>query len=73
MRYNKSDEMMEFLDSITKKSIGRTLSESWDKKICVWCGKPAIEFKDLLSVKKYTISGFCQECQDETFGVDEDD
>ena len=35
---------------------------------CSWCGKPAEEFKDALSQKEYTISGFCQVCQDKTFG-----
>lgn len=72
MKYNKSDEMMEFLDTITKNYKGRTLSESWEKQICVWCGEPAIEFTDTLSLKEYTISGFCQKCQDETFGADDD-
>ena len=34
---------------------------------CVMCKKPAIEFKDELSKKEYTISGMCQECQDNIF------
>jgi len=32
------------------------------------CGKPAVEFKDRLSEKEYTISGLCQVCQDEVWG-----
>jgi len=39
---------------------------------CVWCGKE-FEIEDLrndISKKEATISGFCQECQDETFGKD---
>ena len=36
--------------------------------VCTWCGGPASEFKDDLSRKEYTISGFCQKCQDKTFG-----
>jgi len=36
--------------------------------ICTFCGAPASDFKDDLSRKEYSISGFCQKCQDDTFG-----
>ena len=39
---------------------------------CVVCGGDAIEFKDDISAKEYTISGLCQECQDEAFEEEED-
>jgi hypothetical protein len=39
-----------------------------EQAICTWCKKPITEFKDRLSYKEYIISGFCQSCQDETFG-----
>lgn len=32
------------------------------------CGGPADSFKDDTSVKEYSISGFCQKCQDKFFG-----
>ena len=48
---------------------GRKRVDSIKQDICAWCGKPATEFRDELSRKEYTISGFCQECQDKTFGV----
>lgn len=35
---------------------------------CVHCDKPAVEFKDTVSITEYTISGLCQSCQDRTFG-----
>lgn len=35
---------------------------------CTWCHGPAGKFRDALSEHEYTISGFCQKCQDETFG-----
>ena len=38
---------------------------------CAWCGSDKIkpeDFKDALSLKEFGISGFCQKCQDETFG-----
>ncbi len=34
---------------------------------CVSCGCHADSFKDDISAKEYTISGLCQECQDEAF------
>ena len=47
---------------------GRTRRGSIQQNICSWCGKPTAEFRDELSRREYTISGFCQECQDKTFG-----
>ena len=37
---------------------------------CTWCKGPAVDFRNPLSKKEYTISGFCQKCQDDTFGPD---
>ena len=34
------------------------------------CGGDANHFRDALSRKEYTISGLCQECQDDIFGAD---
>lgn len=48
---------------------GRKRVGSIRQDICSWCGRPATEFRDDLSRKEYTISGFCQSCQDKTFGV----
>ena len=39
---------------------------------CTVCGQTVIGFKDDLSAREYTISGFCQECQDEVFGEDDE-
>ena len=35
---------------------------------CVNCTGDASNFKDTLSAKEFTISGFCQACQDKFFG-----
>jgi len=35
--------------------------------ICSVCPKEITGFRDQLSEKEYTISGMCQDCQDETF------
>jgi len=47
---------------------GQDRKESMAGSKCVYCGKPATEFKDDLSRREYGISGFCQACQDDTFG-----
>lgn len=62
----KSPELEHLIDSVNPS--GRKRVESIRKDICSWCGKPAVEFRDALSRREYTISGFCQDCQDETFG-----
>ena len=46
----------------------RSRKESIEQNICTWCGEPANKFSDELSQKEYSISGFCQKCQDKTFG-----
>jgi len=64
---SKKSEGIETLIDATLPE-GRTRRDSIRRDICSWCGKPATEFRDVLSRKEYTISGFCQECQDKTFG-----
>lgn len=60
----------QFIENIVNEMnpSGRKRLDSIQADICTWCGKPATNFKDTLSRKEYTISGFCQECQDKTFG-----
>jgi len=43
-----------------------------EKGICPRCDKKVNkkEFRDFLSMKEFSISGLCQECQDEIFGKD---
>lgn len=62
---NKHPEIELLIDSVNPS--GRKRIDSIKSNICTWCGKPAKEFRDKLSEKEYTISGFCQECQDKTF------
>jgi hypothetical protein len=63
--------MQEFLDAFSQQAFGRTQTEAQADKVCVFCGKPATEFRDELSRKENEISGLCQKCQDEVFGGDE--
>ncbi len=56
------------IENILTNFTGISRQEALEKNICTWCGKKVGEFKDILSVKEYKISGFCQKCQDKTFG-----
>jgi len=65
---NKDEKIEKFLNKVALLSGYRlTRSQAIAKKICVQCGQKAINFKDELSKKEYTISGFCQICQDNYF------
>ena len=44
----------------------------WDRVtnkliLCKFCKKEIKGFKDALSIKEFSISGLCQECQDKVF------
>ena len=58
------------IDALLARISGRDRKDSINKNKCTWCGKEVGTFKDDLSKKEYTISGFCQKCQDNTFGED---
>lgn len=59
---NKSAGMNALLDGV----FNRTATIEADK--CVMCPNSAVQFRDELSRKEYTISGMCQACQDRVFG-----
>ena len=61
------------IESLLTNLAGISRQDAAKQAICTWCKKPITEFKDRLSYKEYTISGFCQSCQDETFGPDEEE
>jgi hypothetical protein len=48
---------------------GISRQDAYAQGVCTWCKKPLTEFRDELSKREYRISGFCQSCQDETFGT----
>lgn len=62
----KAPEIRDFLDSIS----GRSFAINAD--VCVGppigCGGDATEFRNEISRKEYTLSGWCQNCQDNFFG-----
>lgn len=63
----KSPEIEKLIDAFNPS--GRKRVDSIKQDVCAWCGGPAVEFRDELSRREYRISGFCQKCQDKTFGV----
>jgi len=67
----RTKELQSFLDKFAKKAFGISQTKAKEKNICVFCGKEIKmeDFKDQLSIKEYKISGLCQKCQDNTFGV----
>ena len=63
----KSPAMEKTLEDLALTFCGRSRRVSIERNLCVWCGGPALAFKDELSAKEYRISGMCQRCQDKTF------
>jgi hypothetical protein len=43
--------------------------ENVAKGLCPFCNKPIVtaDFRDARSLKEYTITGLCQNCQDKTY------
>ena len=59
--------MTNIVDMLAASQYGMTRTAAHKAKVCVQCKAPAIDFRDTLSVKEYTLSGFCQDCQDNFF------
>ena len=62
----KSEVIENALENISGL-IGTPRSVAFEQQICVMCGGDAKEFRDTISEKEYTVSGMCQNCQDEMF------
>lgn len=60
---DKSPDIERFLKAMTGIDRRQAVHEAF----CVICGGPAIEFKDELSKKEFTISGMCETCQQKVF------
>jgi len=69
---NKSNQIDNLLSSLFGVDRVKTISEGY----CATCdttGIVATSFRDDISRKEYSISGMCQSCQDDVFGVSEPD
>lgn len=56
------------IDDLLTSIAGISRENASNQGICTWCKKPITGFRDFLSKREHEISGFCQQCQDETFG-----
>lgn len=72
MSYEPTEKSPE-IESLLEEMSGRTTSIRTG--VCIrppiGCGKPIVGFRDPLSEHEYRISGLCQQCQDEVFGIDQ--
>jgi hypothetical protein len=58
----------DLLSSLISNLYGTSRETSMKNHTCVKCKKDAIQFRDTTSVDEYTLSGWCQNCQDNFFG-----
>lgn len=56
------------IENFLEKTFGRTTAIESDT--CVFCKDPNINFRNEISKREYRISGLCQNCQDNAFGID---
>lgn len=63
----KSEGIEALLTNITGADRRETIAQNVCLPKPIGCGGAAIEFRDALSRKEYTISGLCQRCQDDVF------
>lgn len=61
------------IDLFISRLTGKSREIQIASNLCMTCDKEAIEFKDDLSEKEYSISGMCQVCQDSMFAECETD
>ena len=57
------------IDNVITKLTGKDRQETVKAATCMTCDNTDLTFRDQLSREEYRISGMCQSCQDETFGV----
>lgn len=59
------------IDQLLQVLTGKDRTACINQKDCMLCDSPDLNFRDEVSKREYSISGMCQNCQDEFFGVDE--
>jgi len=65
---NKNPGIDEFAQKINPT--GKNRIDSINGMECATCNNTNLKFRNELSIKEYSISGMCQECQDNIFGID---
>lgn len=64
----KAPGIEEFLMGVT----GTDRRKAIRADVCSICKGEATTFRDAISEREYTISGWCQKCQDRNFGGDDE-
>ena len=60
------------IDKMLTSVFGMDRIGSISNNKCVSCKGDAVEFTNTKSQKEYSISGLCQSCQDQVFGVSDE-
>ncbi len=63
----RTKELQELLDKMSRELYGSTIAEAQEKSICIVCKREVKEgdFKDKESKAEYGINAMCQACQDD--------
>ena len=61
------------VDGLLTTLTGKSRVTQIESSLCTTCNGKAVKFRDDLCKREYTISGMCQDCQDEVFGSEEED
>jgi len=69
---NMMSELEQLKEDICMKSFGRSRNLSLAAGQCVKCGTYDLDFRDEPSQREYKLTVWCQSCQDDFFGVEED-
>ena len=64
---NKSKVVADMLDDFFNRTESITNLKGTNGE----CADPNMHFKNEISMREYTLSGLCQNCQDDVFGKDE--
>jgi hypothetical protein len=65
---DKAPQIKSFMTDLSKLAGGSGERTSGKCTTCPREFDPGEEFRDRLSIKEYSISGMCQDCQDKVFG-----
>jgi len=69
----KANEKNKAIDALLSDLLGgKNRIQIIKEGLCMTCEGQASNFRDALSEDEYRISGMCQCCQDEVFGMEEE-
>lgn len=68
----KAQPIEDMLQTLAEDVWGTNREKSMEAGICVKCQAVADSFRDSISMKEYGLTGWCQKCQDDFFGGEEE-